>query len=135
MSLPVPTPLDGPESAPFRDALGEGRLVLPRCDACGQLIWYPRSWCPACGNDTVTWTELSGQGTVHARTILRKGMGPWKPAAPYVVAYVELAEGPRLLVNIEADDVESVEIGTPVVATYVPTEDGAATVLRFTPAG
>ena len=43
---------------------------------------------------SVTWTTLSGRGTVYARTILHKSMGAWGRAAPFVIAYVELEEGP-----------------------------------------
>ena len=78
--------------------------MLPVCDACGHHIWYPRSWCPVCRHESVTWTELTGRGTVHARTVLRRAVGPWRDAAPYVVAYVELEEGPRVLTNVVADD-------------------------------
>ena len=137
-ALPAPRPPFNPEAAPFWTAAAEGRLVLPVCDACGHHIWYPRSWCPACGTDAITWTELSARGTVYARTVLRKGMGPWGAAAPYVVAYVELAEGPRVLVNIVTDDPETVVIGTPVAATFVAIDDDAEgkppqAILRFTP--
>jgi uncharacterized OB-fold protein len=135
---PLPTPSSRPnsETEPFWAAAAEGRLVLPVCDACGHHIWYPRSWCPVCGGGTVTWTELSGAGTVYACTVIRRGMGPWADATPYVVAYVELAEGPRLLTNVITDDPESVHIGLPVAATFVevPDADQPQSILRFTPA-
>jgi uncharacterized OB-fold protein len=66
-------------------------------------------------------------------------MGPWADAAPYVGAYIELDEGPRLLANVVTDDPESVHIGMPVVATFVPVaarDDGdvaAQAILRFAP--
>lgn len=137
--LPTSSPPYSPEAEPFWTAAAEGRLVLPVCDACGHHIWYPRSWCPVCGHESVTWTELSSQGSVYTCTTLRKGMGPWAAAAPYVVAYVELAEGPRVLANVVTDDPSSVTIGTPVVATFVaiaePAEGAPAqAILRFTPA-
>lgn len=118
--LPASRPPYSPEAAPYWAAAAESRLVLPVCDACAHAIWYPRAWCPVCGSDAVTWTEMSGHGTVYARTVLRKGMGPWAAAAPYVAAYVELAEGPRILTNVVADDPLAVEIGQAVTATFVP---------------
>jgi hypothetical protein len=126
------------ETAPFWAALAEGRLEVPVCDACGHHIWYPRTWCPVCQGDAVTWTALSGRGTVYARTILRKAMGPWGAAAPFVIAYVELDEGPRVLTNVETEDPSSVEIGTEVHAVFVPVDeppDGspATHLLRFAP--
>ena len=65
-------------------------------------------------------------------------MGPWAAAAPYVGAYVELDEGPRVLTNVITDDPGSVHIGLAVTATFVPvadeSEDGPRAILRFTPA-
>jgi uncharacterized protein len=137
--LPAPAPPVNDETAPYWAALSEGRLDVPVCDACGHHIWYPRSWCPVCQHDTVTWTTLSGRGIVYARTILHKAMGPWGDAAPFVIAYVELDEGPRVLTNVVSDDPGSIEIGTAVEAVFVPVDEpahgSAAThLLRFTPA-
>ena len=136
--LPVGRPPFNPEAAPFWTAAAEGRLVLPVCDSCGHVIWYPRSWCPVCGGGSVTWTESSGRGTVYACTVIRKGMGPWEAAAPYVSAYVELDEGPRVLTNVVTDDPASVHVGLAVSAVFVPIEDDrddaeAQAILRFTP--
>jgi len=140
-ALPAAVPPYNPEAAAFWAGLAEGRLVLPVCDACSHRIWYPRSWCPVCQHDSVTWTPLSGRGTVYARTLLHRSMGPWRDAAPYVIAYVELAEGPRVLTNVVADDPASVQIGDPVEAVFVPVDrrEGDAdpditTLLRFRPA-
>jgi uncharacterized OB-fold protein len=121
-ALPAPAPPVNDETAPFWAALAAGRLELPVCDACGHHIWYPREWCPVCQGDTVTWTALSGRGTVYARTILHKAMGPWAAAAPFVIAYVELDEGPRVLTNVVTDDPAAVVIGTPVEAVFVPVD-------------
>jgi uncharacterized protein len=135
--LPHPRPPYSPEAEPFWSAAAEGRLVLPVCDACAHHIWYPRSWCPVCGQDAVTWTELRGRGVVYAATVVRRGMGPWGDAVPYVVAYVELDEGPRVLTNIVTDDPEAVRIGQTVVAVFVPVDasadDPPQAILRFTP--
>ncbi len=112
--------------------------MLPVCDACSHHIWYPRSWCPVCGTDAVTWTAMSGRGTVYACTVLRKATGPWAAAAPYIVAYVELAEGPRILANVVTDQPDAVGIGHAVQADFVPVADPAAGspaihLLRFRP--
>lgn len=137
MTLPAPTPPFSPEAEPFWTAAAQGRLVLPVCDGCGHHIWYPRSWCPACGSPSVTWTEVSGRGTVYARSVLHKGVGPWAGAAPFVVAYVELDEGPRILTNVVTDDPASVRVGDPVRAVFVPLdrpEDAPAqAIVRFAP--
>ncbi|MCP5035698.1 MAG: OB-fold domain-containing protein, partial [Actinomycetia bacterium] len=56
---------------------------------------------------------------------------------PYVMAYVNLEEGPRLLTNIVGCDPDSVSIGMAVVADFATQErdDGEAfAVPRFTTA-
>jgi len=139
--LPNGRPPFNQEATPYWEASAEGRLVLPVCDAGGHVIWYPRAWCPVCGSEAVTWTAMSGRGTVYACTVIRKGMGPWAAAAPYVGAYVELDEGPRVLTNVITDDPDAVHIGLAVTATFVPSDepsdaDGKVpqAILRFTPA-
>ena len=137
-ALPAFPPPDNAEAEPFWTALTDQRLVLPVCDGCGHHIWYPRSWCPVCASPSVTWTPLRGRGTVYARTVIRKSMGPWADAAPYVAAYVELHEGPRILTNVVADDPTDVQIGMAVEALFVPVTDlpegsPPRTLLRFRP--
>jgi uncharacterized protein len=136
--LPAPSPPVNLEAAPFWEAAAEGRLVLPVCDACAHPIWYPRSWCPVCGSESVTWTEMSGRGTVYACTVVRRGVGPWADAVPYVGAYVELDEGPRVLTNVVTDDPDAVHVGMAVTAVYVPVSEPpegsiATQLVRFTP--
>jgi uncharacterized OB-fold protein len=121
------------ETAPYWEAAGQGRLVLPRCDACGETIWYPRRFCPFCGGRDVTWFEASGRAVVYTHTTVRKGVGPYAKVGPYVLAYVELEEGPRILTNIVGIDPGEVRCGMPVVAVFDPAGDGEA-VVRFRPA-
>jgi uncharacterized protein len=52
----------------------------------------------------------------------------------YVLAYVELAEGPRIMTNIVDCDVEVIQIGDHVEVTFHDTGQGAA-LPRFRPAG
>src|SRR5437764_3745368 len=132
-TLPVSAPIVSVETAEFWAATAEGRLLLKRCDTCGTVIWYPRSLCPDCHGTDTSWFEASGQGTVYSYTVNYRGDGPWKDVAPYVIAYVELDEGPRVMTNIVDCDVDSVSIGQRVSAVWDDTGQGNA-VLRFRPA-
>ena len=51
-------------------------------------------------------------------------MPRFRNALPYVVAYVQLEEGPQLLTNIVGCDPEAVSIGMSVQVDFAPTEDG-----------
>ena len=133
-ALPAPAPTITLETKPFWEAATEGRLVLPRCDACTTIIWYPRAFCPACGNASVSWIEAAGTGTVYSFTIVRKGQGPYRDAGAYVVAYVELDEGPRMMTNVVDCDPDAVAIGMRVEVTFDATDKGTA-LPRFRPVG
>lgn len=132
-NLPTFAPPVTPETKPFWDATAENRLVLPKCRSCGTIIWYPRTFCPECHTEGVDWVDASGQGTVYSFAVTRKGEGPWREVSPYVLAYVELDEGPRVLTNIVDCDVEAVSVGQRVTVTF-DAADGGVAVPRFRPA-
>ncbi|MBV9595262.1 MAG: Zn-ribbon domain-containing OB-fold protein [Chloroflexi bacterium] len=131
-TLPAPPPQINVETKTFWDATAEGKLMLPRCNACQVVIWYPRQFCPECGSTDIGWFEASGKGTVYSYTINRRGQGDYRDLA-YVVAYVELEEGPRVLTNIVDCDVDQVSVGQAVQVVFHPTSNGAA-LPRFRPA-
>ncbi|MGE3910189.1 MAG: Zn-ribbon domain-containing OB-fold protein [Chloroflexota bacterium] len=133
---PTPIPVVQPEVKVFWDATAEGKLLLPKCTECQTLIWFPRPFCPSCGSLSVEWIEASGKGTIYTYTVNRRGAGDlieYREPVPYVLAYVELEEGPRIMTNIVDCDVDSVKIGQAVEAVFHDTGEGTALV-RFRPA-
>jgi uncharacterized OB-fold protein len=93
-----PLPAIDDESRPYWEAAREGRLAIQRCGACGEHVFYARALCPHCHAGELEWVEASGRGTVHSFTVARRPAGPWfADKVPYVVALVDLEEGPRLL--------------------------------------
>ena len=132
-NLPVMAPFVSVETEEFWAATAEGRLLLKRCDACAHVIWYPRGICPDCHSTETSWFEASGNGEIYTFTVNHKGDGPWKEVAPYILAYVQLDEGPRVMTNIVDCDVDTVEIGQRVTAVWDDTGQGNA-LLRFRPA-
>jgi len=74
---------------------------------------------------------MSGRGTIYSYSIVAKGNGRWKESGPYVVAYVELTEGPRILTNIVGVAPSDVNINMPVQAVFDTGDDGRV-LLRFT---
>jgi uncharacterized OB-fold protein len=134
--LPAPAPVVLPEIKTFWDATAAGKLLLPRCEDCGHVIWYPRPFCPDCGSLRVNWIEASGRGTVYSFTINRRGtadLPEYRQVGTYVLAYVELEEGPRVMTNIVDCEPESVRIGQAVQVVFHDTGQGSA-LARFRPA-
>ena len=133
--LPAPAPYVLPEVKPFWDATAEGRLVLPRCVECDTVVWYPRPFCPACGSLKVSWIAASGRGTVYSYTVNRRGQADlpaYHDAGVYVLAYVELEEGPRIMTNIVDCSPDEVRIGQRVEVVFHDTGQGNA-LPRFRP--
>ena len=87
----------GPDRT-FRDGLAEGRIRLQRCDACGRHVFYPRTFCPHCHSDALSWTDASGDGTVYTTTVVRRRT---ERGGDYNVCMVELAEGVRMMSRVD----------------------------------
>ena len=135
--LPAPAPFVHPEVKPFWEATAEGRLVLPKCLECDTLIWYPRPFCPNCASTRVDWIAASGRGSIYSFTVNRRGqadLAAYREAGVYVLAYVELEEGPRVMTNIVDCDPDSVRIGQQVEVVFHDTGQGTA-LPRFRPRG
>lgn len=111
MKVTRPIPVPDEDSAPFWEATARRQLVLQRCDACGLLRFYPRALCPGCWSFEHEWLPVSGLGTIASYTIVRRAPTPaFRDAVPYVVALVDLDEGPRMLTNIVGTPIEDVRI-------------------------
>lgn len=118
--------MSGPERI-WRDALADGRLVLPREVASGRCFFPPRVASPL-GGEAWEWADASGSGTVYSTSVVH----PKPPEAAYNVALVELDEGPRLMSRVDGIPPEDVVIGMKVVARI--DRDGAEPLLLFVPA-
>lgn len=89
--------------------LREGRLTTTKCEACGHISWPPRSVCPECASDRLTWIELPSRGTVDEFTISYAGH-PVQFGPQIILARVALEGGPTILsrlVNTPAEEVEN----------------------------
>ena len=114
------------ETQQFWDAAAEGKLLYKKCAACDEPHFYPRNHCPFCFSDKTEWQEASGRGTVYTYSVMRRA------PVPYCIAYVELAEGPRIMSNIVDCDLDTVHIGQAVRLVFKPSEGGPP-VPMFTP--
>ena len=133
-----PLPYASWESRAYWEGCGRGELVLQRCNDCGVVQHKPRGVCASCLSGDIEHFVASGRGEVHTFTVTNQNQAPaFRDACPYVLAYVELAEGPRLLTNLVGCDPSEVRIGLAVVADFATQDrdDGEAfAVPRFTPA-
>ena len=129
---PVPKP--APESVPYWDAAKRHQLELPKCNACGKFWFPPSQSCPHCLAGDFAFRPVSGRGKVYSFVTFHRVYHPaFAGEVPYVVAIVELEEGPRLLSNIVGVKPEAVACEMPVKVVF---DDVAAdlSVPKFTPA-
>ena len=99
--IPKPKPRPAPESLPYWQAAREHRLALPKCEDC-QKFWFPPSrTCPHCLSANFSFQNVSGKGKIFSFVTFHRVYRPaFTNDVPYVVALIELDEGPRLLSNI-----------------------------------
>jgi uncharacterized OB-fold protein len=136
LDRPLPHPIT-PEARPYWEGLRECRLMLPRCRDCGKAFLYPRVVCPFCHGAAIEWFQASGRGRLYAFEIAYQTINKaFKVAPPYVLAMVELEEGPRLmsnLINVAADPA-AIRCDMPVEVVFHRLTD-EITLPLFQPAG
>lgn len=121
-----PTPQPNADTAPFWAGCEAGRLTLQRCAACGAHQFPPRPFCAACRADAPEWIEASGKASIASFSIVHRAPVPaLRDETPYVLALVDLAEGPRLMTNIVDCDPDSVRIGQKVRFVFRAVADGS----------
>lgn len=90
------------------------RLVGEECPACGRKIFPPRDVCPHCAAAAREPLAFSGRGAVYSYATVFDAPAGYQAQAPYVLALVELAEGPRVTAQLTDVDRSQVKIGLPV---------------------
>jgi len=130
-----PAPVVNQWAQPFWDAANEGRLIIQKCQDCGEHIFYPRIACIHCASDNLDWVECSGRGAVYTYTVVEANApSAFTEDMPYVIAVVKLEEGVRMLSNIVGCDPYAVECDMPVTVTFEKLNDDY-TLPKFTPLG
>ena len=115
-----PLPTISGETTPYWDNCRRGRLLIQKCDSCGEYQFYPRGICANCWSNDIQWITSSGKGTVWTFTVTyQNGTPGFAEDVPYVLALAELEEGVRMFTNIVDCDPRSVTIGMPVEVTFI----------------
>ncbi len=81
------------------------------------------SRCSKCLSEKLSWAKASGKGRVAAFTVVHRPPSKAFEKIPYILALVDLEEGPRLMAHVEAAPKE-VKIGMPVKVRFVSGPDG-----------
>ena len=127
--LPAATPL----TQPYWDGVREHKLLFQRCRRCGERWHPPMPRCPACQAADYDWLESTGLGSVYTWTVVEHPTHPaFQDKVPYVVAVVELDEGPRIVANIVDCEPYAVSGSMRVRVTYQDVTE-SVTLPQFVP--
>ncbi|MBI4278235.1 MAG: Zn-ribbon domain-containing OB-fold protein [Armatimonadetes bacterium] len=100
------------------DAQGAWHLVGTRCRACGAHFFPRRAVCARCLGADVEAVRLSAEGILYTYTVVHQST-PEFPT-PYILGYVDLPEGVRLLAPMVGVEADQVRIGMPVRVVVEP---------------
>ena len=110
-----------------------GELRLQQCANCGHIRYPISTICPVCWSADYDWTPLSGGGTVQSHIVFERAYHEaWADQVPYVVALIELDEGPVLVSNVVGVPPSAVRVGQPVTVTFAR-RSATAALPQFTP--
>lgn len=125
---------DYPETAFFWDGLAEGKVLLPYCTLSEHHFFPPAPGCPQCGRDDhLESREASGTGTVYSWIVAHYAFEPeFRGDVPYVIAEVQLPEGPRVYTWLQDVAVDADLAGLDV--TVEAAQRDGRTFLRSVPA-
>jgi len=80
----------------------DANLSYQRCAACGHAWYFPRDFCPACGDAHPQTLAAAGAGTLYASTLVHRAPSDeFKPLVPYTIALVDMREGFRVMGHAE----------------------------------
>lgn len=102
-----------PRPRPCATAGGTATITGRRCTRCGLATVSDGPGCPGCGSEQVECT-FGPRGIVWSSTVVRVPIPGRTP--PYVLAYVDLVDGPRVLCHLDGHT-ERTPVGTPVDLT------------------
>ncbi len=110
-----PLPIITDDNRPYWEYCKQHELRMQQCHDCGYIRFPPGILCPRCHSMDAAWVKLSGRGKIYSFVVYRVPYHPsYADGIPYVVAVIQLAEGPRMESNITGAKVEDVKVDMPV---------------------
>ncbi len=103
----------------WREIMNRYNLIGTKCGNCNKIMFPPRYICPHCRRmGKLEPFKLSRRGKIVTYSIVRVGAGGLEEQVPYVLAIVELDDGPRLTTQIADCNPEEVKIDDEVELAF-----------------
>ncbi len=91
------------------------RLTGTCCENCKSNYFPSRKLCPKCRRKgKIGQKQFSGKGKIYSFTELSSGPVGFELEAPYLLAIIELAEGPRITAQVVGVTDKQVKVGDEV---------------------
>ena len=113
--LPQPSVL----TEPYWQACRQGELTMQQCEDCQAYQFYPRTICSHCGGRNLAWSAVIGRVHIKSFTIVRRGISR-AYEAPYVLALINLEEGPCMMSSLVDVDPDTIVVGARVTVAFEP---------------
>jgi uncharacterized protein len=124
----VPSGPDRPtmdnDSEAWWAAIQQGRLMVNACRSCGRNSLYVRPFCPHCWSEEVELQPTSGRARLYTWSVVHQNTAPFAARTPYVLAMVDLPEGPRLMTVIEDCRHDDLQVDIELALGFRIDEDG-----------
>jgi uncharacterized OB-fold protein len=119
---PRPAPAITEDNSFWFEGARAGTLLIQRCASCGTLRHPPLPACGTCGSFEWDMIESSGRGSLYSYVVVHYPQVP-SFEYPLPIGLIELAEGTRVVANLEGVERDRIEIGMAVQATFVDYDD------------
>ncbi|WIM89690.1 OB-fold domain-containing protein [Candidatus Mycobacterium wuenschmannii] len=105
-------------------AVQDRTLMVNACRSCSHSSLYARPFCPQCWSDDVELTPASGRARLYTWSVIHQNGPPFNARTPYVLAMVDLHEGPRLMTVLEGCDAEKLSAEMELAIAFRDDDDG-----------
>jgi len=103
----------------WREIPSRYNLICVKCLNCNKVIFPPRSICPYCRRTgKLEPYRLSRRGKILSYTVVYSAAEGFEDQVPYVLAIVELEDGPRITAQVTDCDPSEVRIGDEVEVVF-----------------
>ena len=127
MGYEKPLPKINSDNRNFWKGCARHELGFQQCTSCGHVLWPPSILCPECHSRELDLILSKGRGTIYTYAVYHTAYHPgFINDLPYVVAVVELDEGPHLLTNIVGCSPAEVKCGLKVTVAWEDVAPGVS---------
>ena len=103
----------------WREIPNRYNLVGTRCGNCNKILFPPRYICPYCRRmGKLEPYRLKRRGKVLSYTVIHVAAEGFEDQVPYVLAIIELEDGPRLTAQITDCNPDEIKIGDEVKIVF-----------------